>query len=875
MKIRFAAKISAVFAAVLVVLAAALLTVMVFAEGTDMEFSAVDCVITDEVDPADAVTRQNYNGRDFSRFDATEKGQYITYGIDIPEAGDYYVYIEYRSHSSCGYADVYVNDDFISEFNNGEGTANTLKEFSLGKLSLEKGVNRVRFVVTAPNKSPEDERAYFLNIMSIKVKKVKSIDEMGLPEVALPEKVSDVVYTGVSNDKVEIYPFPEVYERSLYFEMTADGLEVPVRNFMNSSYDDYDYAEFSLKKGPVEVTVTVPGKITSYSISPLKLGIEGTVSGNTLTFTMEKDEYLILTINNYKELVITADPPQTDVPESEGEGIFNVVTQNYRADNTGSYISTGSIQKAIDDASAWGTENGSAGIVYVPAGVYRIGTIALKSNVHMYLEGGAVLYATGRAQDYIKRAFKDSIGMPVTQMIYVYNNRIYDPYEEEFKNPENYVYSENIKIYGRGTVDARGRLMEEQGFLMQTLVAYNCENFISDGITYCDTNIWSIIPGCSDNMQFLNLKVLNMLGLHENDAIDVDNCTNVLISNSIGIALDDPYSVKTYSGGTELFRSMIDEKRGCENIVFEDCLSWTICYGFKTGQGAGYDQIDITFRDSVVYNCSVGIGVNHKYGGGTMKNIIFDNIDIERCTWTNGSWQNWMDIECISGSSKEGVYPVQNVIISNINIRDAGKNMSYITGYTGSEYAEGRVNGVVLANIYMPGSDSPALSFEEMKIMKVELADGVQIAKPLSAGDSAFVPYISYKQTGASHSIRIIVSSVIARLGKAVDSVELVVDFGNGKSVTRKLSASGGELTLYKMVSAAGDYFTADEGGALFGIAVTDIPADAWQTVTVTLRDPETSHVYTSCSTEYDELSPGFSINEDGNIPQFGWDDME
>ena len=210
MKIRFAAKISAVFAAVLVVLAAALLTVMVSAEGTDMEFSAVDCVITDEVDPADAVTRQNYNGRDFSRFDATEKGQYITYGIDIPEAGDYYVYIEYRSHSSCGYADVYVNDDFISEFNNGEGTANTLKEFSLGKLSLEKGVNRVRFVVTAPNKSPEDERAYFLNIMSIKVKKVKSIDEMGLPEVALPEKVSDVDYTGLSNDMVEIYPFTEV-----------------------------------------------------------------------------------------------------------------------------------------------------------------------------------------------------------------------------------------------------------------------------------------------------------------------------------------------------------------------------------------------------------------------------------------------------------------------------------------------------------------------------------------------------------------------------------------------------------------------------------------------------------------------------------------
>ncbi len=841
--------------------------------GGDMIYYAKDCVVKEETNPTAAIMEQNFNGTAFSRFDATEVGQYITYALDVPESGTYKVSIQVRVHGSCGIADLYINGQKHGEIDNASGTANALKTISLGKMELKKGRNTFKFVITKPNPQPTESRVYYLNIMSFELKVPKDVSEMGLPTVALPEKISTTVYQGQSSDKVEIYPFPNKYTRSQIFSVKADGLDVPIRNYINGSYDDYDYGEFTMKKGPITVSITVPTRITSYAISPKNLGIEATVDNKTLTFTLEKDEYLIIKINNYKELILTIDPPEIDVPPSSGEGIFNVVTEAYRADNTGNYISTGSLQKAIDDASAWGTEKGKQGVVYVPAGVYLTGTIALKSNVAFYLEGGAVLYCTGRAEDYIRRAFKDSIGKPVTQMIYVYNNKIYDPYEDEFKDPANYVYSENIKIYGRGTVDARGREMENKGFLMQTLVAYNCKNFVSDGITYADTNIWSIIPGCSEDMIFQNLKILNMLGLHENDAIDVNNCKNVRISNAIGVALDDPFSTKTYPGGTEMFRSLIDTGVGCENVVFEDCISWTICFGYKVGQGANYDHVDIVFRDSTVYDCSAGIGINHKYGGGKIDGVTFSNIDIENCSWTNGYFKAWMNIECISGSSQEGVAPVSNVVISNIRIHKDGQGKSFITGYSGSAYPEGTVSGVYFSNIYMPGSLTPAQSLEEMGIDTVMDADNIHIAENLVI-DQAFSPYVSYRDSGATHSIRVLLGTNLSMTnGVKSVSVEVVFEGKETKRYQATLSEDSSDFVLYRSVLAAGKYYTVQGNAALFGTVITNIPRDAWVTMTVTVKDPS-GKILCSGSLNYDDVASDIVVNPDGAFPSFGWSDI-
>ena len=79
---------------------------------------------------------------------------------------------------------------------------------------------------------------------------------------------------------------------------------------------------------------------------------------------------------------------------SAGAADFNILKYGVRADTA--RLSTAALQKAIDDCSRAG-----GGRVVVPAGGYKIGSVVLKSNVHLYLEEGATLYGSTDIRDYL------------------------------------------------------------------------------------------------------------------------------------------------------------------------------------------------------------------------------------------------------------------------------------------------------------------------------------------------------------------------------------------------------------------------------------------------------------------------------------------
>ena len=159
------------------------------------------------------------------------------------------------------------------------------------------------------------------------------------------------------------YPLPSIYTNSLYYTLTVNGTNIPVVNYTTQ----YDYAEFSMSNGSATIQVTAPTEsaINSCRISPEKLGLAGVTNGNTLTFTINGSQYLIISVNGLKPFVLGADPAETVVPPSSGTGIFNVLAPPYNADNTGTSLTSAAIQNAINAASAYGTANGQ-GIVYVP-----------------------------------------------------------------------------------------------------------------------------------------------------------------------------------------------------------------------------------------------------------------------------------------------------------------------------------------------------------------------------------------------------------------------------------------------------------------------------------------------------------------------------
>ena len=234
--------------------------------------------------------------------------------------------------------------------------------------------------------------------------------------------------TSTAAARIDSYSQPSIYQRSPDYELTVNGQKIDVVD-----YPSYDYAHFSMGTGTATISVRKLNNtnIGAYTISPRKLGLQGSVSGPTLTFTIPQDEYLIVKLDGRADLVIAADPAETDRPASSGPRIHNVI--QYGADGTGSAMSTSAVQGAVDAATAAG-----GGTVYVPAGVYKVGNVVLKSNVSLYLEPGAVFRFTGNPADYTKNWHKDSQNRDITWWI------------------STAFGSSNIRVYGRGTLDSDG-----------------------------------------------------------------------------------------------------------------------------------------------------------------------------------------------------------------------------------------------------------------------------------------------------------------------------------------------------------------------------------------------------------------------------------
>jgi hypothetical protein len=495
-------------------------------------------------------------------------------------------------------------------------------------------------------------------------------------------------------------PLPAIYTASQVYSLSVNGTDVPVTAYNPK----YDYAGFSMSKGTAEITITVlPGEeVAEYNISPKKLLLEGVKKGNRLVFTLTKDEYLIVKINRQKELVIAADAKEKNTPPPSGKGIFNVNAPAYHADASGKTLATEALQKAIDDASAYHN-----GIVYVPNGVYKAGNINLKSNMSLYLESGAVLLFSGIPSDYKISARKTSQKRDITWWLYTDSG------------------AHDIKVYGRGTLDGNGYYATKTNNLGNHILAiFKTDHFTLDGPVIRDSGAWGVIPTRSKNVVFRNFKILNRFDMGENDGMDVMESEDVLVQHGIGIALDDPFSTKTWEQNTDLCRNWPGSPQPQKNIVFDDLISWTYCYAFKIGQGVMQPQTAITFKNCVCYDAAVAIGIHHKWGTSYVKNVVFDHIDVEKLSYQNDDHRTW-EVLFMQNGDKKGSGPISDVTIKNINIYDKGKSPGKVKGLSSTT----AITNVTFKNIYLVSEKRVAASLQDMNVTDTLNSDNIKVVQ--------------------------------------------------------------------------------------------------------------------------------------------------
>ena len=289
--------------------------------------------------------------------------------------------------------------------------------------------------------------------------------------------------------------------------------------------------------------------------------------------------------------------------------------RDYGAVSDTTVLSTRAIQQAIDECSQAG-----GGRVVVPAGSYKIGTLVLKSHVNLHLEKGATLYGSTDLKDYLEmKPNYVSLRTQTTTIQLIYADNVDD-----------------VCLDGTGTIDGRGSAFKklswnDEGITRPHLLRFiNSRDITVKDITLKNSGCWMQHYLACDRLQIRGIKVFNRNNFN-NDAIDIDGCHDVTLSDMIADSDDDAITLKSTS------------PRLCENVTISNCVVSSHCNGIKLGTETNggfrnisishcivkpsYDQSTQFFGDSLKRGTSaISLEI---VDGGIMENVHVSDIVVD------------------------------------------------------------------------------------------------------------------------------------------------------------------------------------------------------------------------------------------------------
>ena len=373
---------------------------------------------------------------------------------------------------------------------------------------------------------------------------------------------------------------------------------------------------------------------------------------------------------------------------------YNIVEYGAKSDTT--VLSTKALQQAIDDCSHLG-----GGRVVVPTGSYKIGSIELRSNVNLHLEQGATLYGSTRLEDY--RPMKSdyvSLRTQTTTIQLIYADQV-----------------KNVCIDGQGTIDGRGRAFKklswnDEGITRPHLLRIiRGEDIVVKDITLRNSGCWMQHYLACDRLHIDGIKVFNRNN-YNNDALDLDGCHDVIVTNIMADSDDDAITLKSTS------------PRLCENIRISDCVVSSHCNGVKLGTetNGGFRNINISgivvkpssdqkekFFGQWIGSSAISLEI---VDGGVLENVNVSNVTVEgteapifvRLGNRGRGYKLRGGNGTLSGNSNDDkitelipidtVGRINGIHLDNIQIRNAGAMGCSITGLPGHP-----VENVWLSNI--------------------------------------------------------------------------------------------------------------------------------------------------------------------------------
>ena len=304
-------------------------------------------------------------------------------------------------------------------------------------------------------------------------------------------------------------------------------------------------------------------------------------------------------------------------------------------------LNTEAFRKAI---SALVKQGG--GKLVVPFGVWLTGPIQMKSNIELHVEKNAIIYFSPNKSLYVDKEGKASrvdacIRATKCQNIAITGQGIIDgngaqwrPVKrgkvsdvewkafkemggEEHDNGSLW-YPFNLKA---GYPNIADNAKKQEGMRNDLVRFTNCENLYFSGVTFQNSPRFHVHPINCRNIIIDGITVRCPWNAQNGDAIDLSDCHQALIVNSIVDAGDDGLCMKSGKAKNNVVAN------GCEDILIENNTVFHAHGGFVIGSEDVCGMTRIVVRNCRFAGTDTGLRFKSSIGrGGKTKDIHISNI---------------------------------------------------------------------------------------------------------------------------------------------------------------------------------------------------------------------------------------------------------
>ncbi|WP_288359614.1 glycosyl hydrolase family 28 protein [uncultured Bacteroides sp.] len=410
------------------------------------------------------------------------------------------------------------------------------------------------------------------------------------------------------------------------------------------------YAQLSSRSGEtLQIEVTVAESINKYSISPLRKNIQGSTKGNTLQFTVSEPGYLLVRINDLEDLFILINPMVDYRAQIEGKKIIDVA--DYVSDITGQTVQTSALQQAIDEAAR------QQAVLYFPNGIYRTGTLHMRSNMTVFLSDGALIIGSTVESDYIREKEYGTNAAACGSLIRLAG-------------------VSNFRMIGNGTIDGAawsglrrkpGESVPEGGKPVNyateiyLMFASDCRNLYFDGVVLRDPVFWNTRIFRSQEVRMENIKVLNDRPERDwtnTDGIVFDSSSHCSLRNAVIYGGDDNCVVKGRDRRLEY---------NTENILYDGVLTVTNSSGVKIGTETFVHRIsEVVFRNIDIVSAQRSIVIDAK-DGSQISNVRFEHIVVEGFYKLSGGYR-LIDFRLMNRDAVPCTSTISDIKISDVDV---------------------------------------------------------------------------------------------------------------------------------------------------------------------------------------------------------------